>query len=362
MHLAYGAGLLRELVRARGRGSVGDATGPPNKLAKTAGQDVDHPHPLTLSVVICTKDRPQMLEACLRSLQRQTRRPDEILVVDASATPARDAVDHFAETMRCCRVALRSSPPGLPRQRNLGARATTGSVVVYLDDDVVLDTGYLAAIARVYEDDRAGRIGGVGGAQVPDPTPREGLLRRAACRLFLLDTYGRGVVKRSGRPDHAFSPRSRMEVEVLSGCNMAYRREVLESLTFDERLDGYALGEDLQFSYRVSRRWKLVLTPDAQLDHRHAGEGRPLRDDYQAMAVFNRYLFFREHVARGPVDWMAYAWSSAGELLLLLRRPGARGVRGALSGYRAAFRHVSGRQRAVRLRSEPVPADGSRAQ
>jgi succinoglycan biosynthesis protein ExoA len=359
MHLAYGAGLLRESVR--GRGSTRDAAGPPNKLAPTLGDPGNSPCPITLSVVICTKDRPQMLRACLQSLQHQTRRPEEIVVVDASATPARDVVDRLAKTMRGCRVTLKSSVPGLPRQRNLGARATTGSVVVYLDDDVVLDPGYLAAIGRVYEDDPTGQIGGVGGAQVPDPTPREGFLRRMACRLFLLDTYGRGVLKRSGRPDHAFSPRSRLEVELLSGCNMAYRREVLEALRFDERLDGYALGEDLQFSYRVSRCWKLVLTPDAHLDHRHAGGGRPVRDDYQAMAVFNRYLFFREHVARGPIDWLAYAWSSAGEMLLILRRPSARGVRGALSGYRAVLRHLSGRQLPVRLRSEPMLADGSRS-
>src|SRR5262249_58623071 len=116
------------------------------------------------------------------------------------------------------------------------------------------------------------------------------------------------------------------EVEALCGCNMSYRREVLEGLRFDERLDGYALGEDLRFSYRVSRRWTLVLTPDACLDPRHAGGGRPLGDAYQAMAVFNRYLFFRDHLARGPVDWLAYVWSSAGDILLVLPSPGARGA------------------------------------
>jgi GT2 family glycosyltransferase len=232
-------------------------------------------------------------------------------------------------------------------------------VVVYLDDDVILEAGYLAAIARTFDEDCTRQIGGVGGAQVPDPTPREGFLRRVACRLFLLDTYGRGVVKRSGRPEYAFSPRSRMEVELLSGCNMAYRREVLDALSFDERLGGYALGEDLQFSYRVSRSWKLVLTPDARLNHRHAGGGRPVGDDYQAMAVFNRYLFFREHVARGPVDWVAYVWSSVGGMLLILRDPRACGVRGALSGYRAVLRHVHRRELPAALRSALMIADGS---
>ena len=232
-------------------------------------------------------------------------------------------------------------------------------MVVYLDDDVVLEPGYLAAVARTFEEDRSGQIGGVGGAQVPDPTPREGFLRRTACRLFLLDTYGRGVVKRSGRPDYAFSPRSRMEVECLSGCNMAYRREVLDALSFDERLGGYALGEDLQFSYRVSRRWKLVLTPEARLEHRHAGGGRPPRDEHQAMAVFNRYLFFREHLARGPADWIAYAWSSLGAMLLILRDPAARGLRGALTGYRAILRHLH--RRSAAGRASPA-ADACRRQ
>ena len=365
MHLAYGAGLLHELMR-RSRVPRAAAASAPNIPAglfggPAAAPTVPRPRPrLQLSVVICTKDRPELLATCLESLRSQTRRPDEVLVVDASATPARDATDRLARNLPGCRVALIGSAPGLPRQRNLGARTTTGSVVVYLDDDVVLEAGYLAAVARTFEDDGSGQIGGVGGAQVPDPTPRERFLRRVACRLFLLDTYGRGIVKRSGRPDHAFSPRSRMEVECLSGCNMAYRREVLDALSFDERLDGYALGEDLQFSYRVSRRWKLVLTPEARLDHRHAGGGRPARDEHQAMAVFNRYLFFREHVAHGPVDWIVYVWSSIGGMLLILRDP-TRGFRGTLAGYRAVLRHLRRRQLPASLRSQPMLADDSHA-
>jgi len=348
MHLAYGLGMLRTLASR------------PSRRVREPSHVLYRPR-TTLSVVICTRDRPELLATCLESLRRQSRSPEEIVIIDASATPSRGATDRLALNMPGCHVALIGSPAGLPRQRNFGARATTGGVVVYLDDDVVLEPGYLAAVARTFEDDCTGRIGGVGGAQVPDPTPREPFLRRAACRLFLLDTYGRGIVKRSGRPDHAFSPRSRMEVECLSGCNMAYRREVLDALSFDERLDGYALGEDLQFSYRVSRRWKLVLTPEARLDHRHAGGGRPSLNEHQAMAVFNRYLFFREHLARGPVDWMLYVWSSIGGMLLILRDPTARGFRGTLAGYRAVLRHLRRHQLPARLCSQPMLADDSHA-
>ena len=312
MHLAYGLGLLR--------GAIGDAAGPPNNPAQRPASPFQPPprHPLR-------RHLHQGPPRATGHVSRVTSVPDPASRGDRHRRCQRDAGPGRRRPPRRgmpgCRVALIGSAPGLPRQRNLGARTTTGSVVVYLDDDVVLESGYLAAVARTFEEDRTGQIGGAGGAQVPDPTPREGFLRRIACRLFLLDTYGRGIVKRSGRPDYVFSPRSRMEVECLSGCNMAYRREVLDALSFDERLGGYALGEDLQFSYRVSRRWKLVLTPEARLEHRHAGGGRPPRDEHQAMAVFNRYLFFREHLARGPVDWIVYAWSSIGAMLLILRDP-----------------------------------------
>ena len=107
MHLAYGAGLLRESVRR--------SSGAPSGPAGAAGVPVPRPAPrVTLSVVICTKDRPEMLATCLESLRHQTRRPEEIVVVDASATPARDVVDRLAENMRGCRVALSKLGPRAP--------------------------------------------------------------------------------------------------------------------------------------------------------------------------------------------------------------------------------------------------------
>src|SRR5262245_7263786 len=132
-----------------------------------ATPDAQGDRTVTVSVVICTKDRPEMLATCLESLAGQTRPPEEIVVVDASAARARDPVGRGVLRMPGCPVTVVPAAPGLPRQRNLGARATRGSVVLYLDDDVVLDAGYVAAIARTFEDDPTGRIGGAGGAQIP---------------------------------------------------------------------------------------------------------------------------------------------------------------------------------------------------
>jgi GT2 family glycosyltransferase len=229
---------------------------------------------------------------------------------------------------------------------------------VFFDDDVVLEPDYLEALARVYDGDTARAIGGVGGAQVPDPTPRESAARRAFARFFLLAGYGSGRLKRSGYAEYALSPRLETEVDFLSGCNMSFRREVFADLLFDERLPGYAIGEDLQFSYRVSRRWKLVLTPLARVDHRHTGGGRPRAGRLEEMRVINRFLFVRDVVGMGGAAWPAYAWAELGILIQTLRHPGNGRLRGRLRGHRRVLTHAL---RGRALEDAPVAAPAAAA-
>ncbi|MEW6271956.1 MAG: glycosyltransferase, partial [Thermodesulfobacteriota bacterium] len=316
------------------------------------------PSTLPISVVVCTKDRPGELAACLAALAQQTRLPRELVVVDAGTPPARPQVGAFAEAVgSACAVVHLESEPGLPRQRNVGARRATGEVVLYLDDDTVLEARYLEEIWAVYATDDEHLVAGVGGALVPDPTPVESTAKRAFRRFFLLPGHGAGRVKRSGCPEYVFSPRRRLEVEFLSGCNMSFRREVLADAAFDERLTGYALGEDLHFSYRVSRRGKLVLTPRARLDHREAGGGRPCGAERAEMAVLNRFLFVREQLPRGLVTWLCFAWSALGELLWTLRHPGEGRLVGRLRGYAGIL--ATG-MRATGGPPRPVPPDLAR--
>jgi glycosyltransferase involved in cell wall biosynthesis len=320
--------------------------------------------PVTLSVVICTKDRPRDLAACLGSLAQQTRLPEELIVVDASERPDPGALERYrVATDGRCVVRHLTTAPGLPRQRNIGVRAARGTVVVFLDDDVVLFPPYLREIAAVYDADARGDVGGVGGALDPDPTPAEGAVKRAFRRAFLLEGYGTGRVKRSGHPEYLFAPTEPTAVEFLSGCNMSFRREVFDGLAFDERLDGYALGEDLQFSYRVSRRWRLVLTPRARCDHRQAAGGRPVGGARAEMAVFHRYLFFREHVARTWLDGVAWGWAALGGLLRALRHPRHGRLAGTLRGFARAVRHLVGSRddETPATRLPPVVVPGGRA-
>jgi glycosyltransferase involved in cell wall biosynthesis len=110
---------------------------------------------LTSSIVICTRNRPDDLGACLGSLDAQARLPDEVVVVDASDGEAsRMRVAAWAAASPVGRQRHVAAAPGLTRQRNLGIDATAGDVVTFLDDDVVLEPGYLAAVLALFERDR----------------------------------------------------------------------------------------------------------------------------------------------------------------------------------------------------------------
>lgn len=79
------------------------------------------------------------------------------------------------------------------------------------------------------------------------------------------------------------------------------------------------------------------------------------------MAVFNRYLFFREQVARHGIDWVWWVWATLGNTLLVLRHPRRRGWRGLGRGYRAVWRHLTRGEMPGQTTSRTAPVPGEEA-
>lgn len=200
--------------------------------------------PSSVSLVICTRDRPMELARCLASLPDQTRPPDEIVVVD-NASLARD-------TEKVCRDAgvryVREPRPGLDIARNTGARASTGEIVAYTDDDVVLHPGWLERLAAAFD---APQIWAVTGLVLPAElaTPAQWHFERywGFGRGFQRTDFGADFLQanaRTGCPAWLIG----------AGASMAFRRIVFDRAGFfDERLDVGAAGcsGDSEFWHRI---------------------------------------------------------------------------------------------------------------
>jgi Glycosyl transferase family 2 len=95
---------------------------------------------LTASVVICTRDRPELLSRCLASLCEQTFKPVEIIVVDNA--PQSDLTRRLVEQTPDVRY-VPERRPGLDVARNTGIRLRQGNVIAFIGDDVVAHLAWL---------------------------------------------------------------------------------------------------------------------------------------------------------------------------------------------------------------------------
>jgi glycosyltransferase involved in cell wall biosynthesis len=98
-----------------------------------------------LSVVIPALNEERHLGQVLSDLQRQSRRPDEVIVVDAGST---DATVDIAERSKA--VVLHGEPP-IARGRNLGGFSATGDLIFFLDADTRLAETFLEDFASEVE-------------------------------------------------------------------------------------------------------------------------------------------------------------------------------------------------------------------
>lgn len=250
---------------------------------------------MRMTAIIPTKDRTQMLAETLASLAACDPLPDELIVVDGSAEQsARPVVEAVAREHPQLSVRHLSSDPGLCRQRNRAVREATGDVIVFLDDDVYLERDAFAAIARAFEE--ADVVGATG--RVEEPDPRRLSLKRSRLRRLLPGSGRQGTMTRYGYPNRMRDLETPQDVEFLSGCFMAARADLVRELGFDEELEalaGYALAEDEDFGYRLSRRGRLRYVPEARLEHRNTGFSSSRSREFNRQLVYNRDYLFRKN-------------------------------------------------------------------
>lgn len=268
-----------------------------------------------LSVVIPTKDRIDDLKSCIKSIIIQNYPVKELIIVDGSDN---DSTERYIRSLiesnpelNC--IYINQKGAGTARARNIGARSTSGNIIVFIDDDVILDENYMREIASVFEDDALGEIGGVGG-KAREKRERERRMFDALYSIFglifLRDSRKKGCVTVAGHP--ARFPDRSSYVEWLDGKNMAYRKGLIGN--FDERLETlgpYAYYEDFDFSYSVNKKYKLFLNTRAGLIHNASQIARVDPFKVSSIKIQNQYYLVKKH----SFSKAAFFYSSLGLLI-----------------------------------------------
>lgn len=223
-----------------------------------------------VTVAVCTRDRTADLALCLDALNRLDYPALDILIVDNA--PTSDATEDLIRTSYPHMRHVCEPRPGLDWARNRAIIEAQGEILAYTDDDVMVDSGWVKALARVFAENP--EVAAVTGLVVPYELETEAQL--------LFEEYGgfgRGFERKWFRADRK-SYRQWLyhgSGQFGTGANMAYRRSVFNQIGyFDPALDVGTVtngGGDLEMFFRVLKeQYTLVYEPSAIVRHRHRRE------------------------------------------------------------------------------------------
>jgi O-antigen biosynthesis protein len=215
---------------------------------------------LGIAVVICTHNRPAVLERCLQQLRQANDPPFSLIVVDSAPISS----EAEAVAARYDAEYKISSVKGLSRARNIGTRAIRGDIIAYLDDDMLPHAHWLASLMKGFTD---GDVMAVTGPILPlELADANGADLQLAVKLepwgpdpFQIDQCSRQWFERT-------------HFGGVGDGNFALRREAFDQIQgFDERLGRGAIidsGEEHYAYFRlVERGFKIAYAPQAVVFH-----------------------------------------------------------------------------------------------
>jgi len=273
---------------------------------------------MKLSLIICTYMRPESLYNLLKTVEQQTKKPDEVLIVDGSTNNLTKEMvnkEQFDVNLKYFKVS--DDLRGLTKQRNYGVEKISKEmeVVAFLDDDIELESNYFEELNNTYKINKdAIAVGGVTtnetkwkkaekedednlGQFVIDGWSRRSDIRyRVREKLGLVSNMQPGKVVPYGheRSIGFLPPNGKVyETDFLMGGISSYKNIVFETLSFSHFFDGYGLYEDKDFSLRVRKYGKIYINTNARVEHHHDPLGRPNYVRYGTMVVWNGWRVWR---------------------------------------------------------------------
>ena len=269
------------------------------------------------SVILPTHDRPESIHRAVESVLSQRLRPLELIVVNDGAGELPSELAWSASAAGVEFRTIRSDRPSLPRSRNLGIDRARGDVVVFTEDDLILPSDYLARLAALYAMDSERLVGGIGSVVV-EPGPCRPTRRVWEAIAPLLGRGCWGPRRLAGRYARLPAELRRRLVPAgrLPAGGLSLRREHAAAIRFEERFDGYALGEDAEFTQRFTQRRPLFLALEVVVRHETAPSGRPDMGDRGRMFARNMLHVVRSSTEGGAGTWLLWGYEMAGMALL----------------------------------------------
>jgi glycosyltransferase involved in cell wall biosynthesis len=254
----------------------------------------------------------------VETILAQDRPCDELIVINDAPADIPDDIGAKCAARGIAFRSLRSSPPSLPASRNVGMAAASGDIIVLLDDDMDLPRNYLRLLENLYSADSEQRIGGIAANVVERAKPS--LPRRVWATLAVAFASNRWAPWRSAARYLTLPAtlRGRLRpARAMQGPSISVRRRVARVFRFNAAFSGYAMGEDVEFSFRVEPHEPIFVASDLMLWHEPAPT-RPNLRERGRMYVCNMLWIAHNCVGGGAGTYLLLGYNFAGLALMAL--------------------------------------------
>jgi GT2 family glycosyltransferase len=246
---------------------------------------------VTVSVVVITYKRTHTIAKCLNSLAKQTYRDFEVIVVgDMLDSATKKKLEGFRKKFGKLKLICNDRRVLQPTARNIGIDNAKGSVVAFVDDDVIAEPFWLEELLKGYTDEKVAGVGGGCPHHSLRGEKREGELPK---QLGLIKD---GVIHGSFEVyNNSTEP---VKVAHLRGCNMSFRKSTLKEVGgFSTAFfRGNAFREETDICIRLRERgYELRFIPKARVWHMESQKGGARTPGYYFYTAYNEFMFLRSH-------------------------------------------------------------------
>jgi len=210
----------------------------------------------SVSVIIPTYNREQVLIQTLTELLNLSCRAWEILVIDQTKEHSKQVNDKLSALNTSGDIIwVRLSEPSIPNAMNLGAVKANGEIILFLDDDIQITSDLVFEHASEYAEPKVGAVAG-------------GVIQSWEAPL----TVNQPSYLNNQRADpdaFQFNSSVKMEISRFMGGNVSFRRSsFLQTGGFDRNFSKVAYRFEAEFAERfISAGNTIVFNPEASIKH-----------------------------------------------------------------------------------------------
>lgn len=226
-----------------------------------------------VSIILPTYNRSSLIERCVNSVKGQTYSNWELIILDdGSMDMSPTIVQRLSKSDDKIRCNLNRENEGLPRNKNIGIRASRGDLIFFIEDDVILDENCLEILVDTFLNlQYRHKVGSLAPRLLERPTFNYNKSKMDKLKLPFMFDRMTGEVHSNYTEDFG----GVQEVVTVHSCSLYSSNALREFGGFEENAYKGTFGRqetDLNFRM-VKREYRFFFQPKAVAYHKHASFG-----------------------------------------------------------------------------------------